>query len=87
MNILISKNQALEIARALVTGEKERNDYGSSALKEAGVIIGDMLRLDKIEEELLTAREERDKSSITIADLEEEEVPLGVADLEKFKKI
>tara|TARA_B100000959_G_C14924323_1_gene600877 strand:- start:548 stop:787 length:240 start_codon:yes stop_codon:yes gene_type:complete len=73
MEILVTKNQALEISHALITGEKERNDYGHMALKEAGMVIDNMLQLDGIEQELTTLKEPesvKEAKPLTIVDLE-----------------
>jgi hypothetical protein len=69
MKILISKVQALEIAHSLITGEKTRGDYGSSALQEAGVVINNILELKEVERELMPPKEPKKSKPLTIADL------------------
>jgi len=52
-NKVISKKQALMIASSLIKGEKVKDDYGFSALKESEDIIQDMIHCIDIEEQNL----------------------------------
>jgi hypothetical protein len=73
MEILITKTQALEISRALITGEKARSDYGHLALQESATVIGNMLELDAVEQELMTPKglePTKETKPLTIANLE-----------------
>ena len=56
---MISKKMALEVATTLISGEKVRDDYGFTALKEAGDIIENM----KIAEEM-EKKEVREKPKV-----------------------
>lgn len=49
---LITEKQALKIAHSLVSGEKDRESYGFSALKETESILYKLLETKEVEEEL-----------------------------------
>lgn len=48
---LITEKQALKMAYSLVSGEKDRKSYGSSALKETELILYNLLKAKEMEEE------------------------------------
>ena len=66
MEVILDKQQALEIAISLLNGKKVRKDYGSSALMESELILKNILEAVIMEKEV----KKRQPLPKTILDLE-----------------
>tara|TARA_R100000808_G_C2134165_1_gene142759 strand:+ start:320 stop:526 length:207 start_codon:yes stop_codon:yes gene_type:complete len=68
MEVILNKQQAIEIAISLIKGDKVRKDYGSSALRESELILKNILDSTIMEKEA----EKTQAPPRTILDLEKD---------------